>query len=399
MNADQNVRYQLHAEPFVQGPKLIGRGAIGSAYGESAALSADGSTALVGGPNQDHGLGAAWVFTRSGSAWRQQTELVSSAPTHDAAFGDSVALSADGETAVVGAPGEHGSLGAAYVFVRTRSQWMQQATLVGGNESGAGHFGYSVAISSNGDIVLVGGPDDRFLYGYQGADGYGAAWVFTRSGTSWQQDRGKLTGLNDPANGDLGFVVALSADGHTALVGAFNAGNGDGAAWIFARSASGWKQQAELTGRGQTGANGEFGAAVALSGNGDTALIGCPGNDFEIGGVWVYSRRQGKWSQQGPFLTGQGEIPYAGFGINIAVSGSGHTAVIGGYQDNNNRGAAWILTRTSTGWNQEKLTNSDTTDPSSHFGGTVALSASGSTALIVALNGTRSWVWVFQQAR
>jgi hypothetical protein len=109
-----------------QGSKLVGTGAVGSAQqGFSVALSADGNTAIVGG-NHDNGGGAAWVYTRSGGVWTQQGSKLGG-NAGDAEFGSSVALSADGNTAIVGAPGFSG----AWVYARSNGVWAIQDSLQG----------------------------------------------------------------------------------------------------------------------------------------------------------------------------------------------------------------------------------------------------------------------------
>ena len=133
------------------------------------ALSANGNTAMIGGPGDNSGtmggVGAAWVFTRSGTTWNQQTELLGSA-RGPALFGESVALSADGNTALIGgsqdgaAKSEYGD-GAAWRFTRTGSSWDSGTKLIGdcvnsctgatgSGEGSTGHFGQSVAISGDG---------------------------------------------------------------------------------------------------------------------------------------------------------------------------------------------------------------------------------------------------------
>jgi hypothetical protein len=104
------------------GPKLVGSGAIGTTdlQGASVALSADGNTAIVGGPFDDHNVGAAWVFIRSGGVWTQQAKLVGSgAVGPQATQSASVALSADGNTAIVGGSSDNNDAGAAWVFIRS----------------------------------------------------------------------------------------------------------------------------------------------------------------------------------------------------------------------------------------------------------------------------------------
>src|SRR5207245_7349504 len=100
-------------------------------------------------------------------------------------FGHSVALSSDGSKALIGGPRDNNGLGAAWVFIRSGTTWTQQAKLTGAEAIGAGEFGSGVALPSNGHTALIGGPDDN--------NGLGAAWVFTRSGKRWSEQCEKLT--------------------------------------------------------------------------------------------------------------------------------------------------------------------------------------------------------------
>ena len=134
---DRGARYPLRIDPFVQqGSKLVVPDAAPN-LGRDVALSADGNTALIGGPG-DVTNGAAWVFTRSGSTWTEQTKLVGTGAVGNAQQGQSVALSADGNTAVVGGPNDNGGNGAAWVFTRSGTTWTQQGPkLVGTGAVGA----------------------------------------------------------------------------------------------------------------------------------------------------------------------------------------------------------------------------------------------------------------------
>ena len=111
-----------------QGDKLVGTGAVGAAVqGTSVALSAEGRFAIVGGPNDNTNTGAAWVFTRSEGVWTQQGDkLVGTGAVGSAVQGTSVALSAEGRTAIVGGPNDNTNSGAAWVFARRRGVWTQQ---------------------------------------------------------------------------------------------------------------------------------------------------------------------------------------------------------------------------------------------------------------------------------
>ena len=332
-----------------QGPKLVGTGAVGdAAQGSSVALSGDGNTAIVGGYNDDSSMaagnqdrvGAAWVFTRSGTTWTQQgPKLVGTGTTGGypgALQGWSVALSGDGNTALVGGKGDNGGGGAVWVFARSGTTWTQQGPKLVGS-GGGGDFGQSVALSGDGDTALVGGPIGSAA---------GAAWVFARSGTTWTQQGPTLVGTGAVGRAYQGESVALSGDGNTALVG----GDGDnlfvGAAWVFTRSGTTWTQQGpKLVGTG-AGGTADQGLSVALSGDANTALVGGSGyisNASVVGAVWVFTRSGTTWTQQGPKLVGTGSAGEARQGSSVALSGDGNTALVGGPRDNGEAGAAWVF--------------------------------------------------------
>ncbi len=399
------------ASLFQQGTKLTGGAEESGAgrFGRSVALSGDGNTALIGAPRDSGEAGAVWVFTRTGSTWTRQARLTGGDEESGAGrFGRSVALSGDGNTALVGAP-NGGAGGAAWVFTRSGSTWTQQAKLTGAGESGSGWFGQSVALSANGDTALIGGYVDH--------SDTGAAWVFERSGAgagaNWEQQGAKLTGGEEESGeGEFGWSVALSAEGDTALIGGRKDDGGIGAAWVFTRAGSGagasWAQQgAKLTGGGEESGEGEFGQSVALSAEGDTALIGGFHDDSGDGAAWVFTRTGSgagaSWAQQGAKLTGAGEAGHGYFGDAVALTPDGGTALIGGVKDDEQRGAAWLFTRSGSGagagWAQqgEKLTGGNEESSKGEFGWSVALSGDGDTALVGGI-GENKWAgaaWVF----
>ena len=192
--------------------------------------------------------------------------------------------------------------------------------------------GWSVALSADGNTAIVGGPCDNGYFepvnirsnppSFFYYCGPGAVWVFTRSEGAWTQQGGKLV--------YGGSSVALSADGNTALVG--------GAPVLaYTRSGGVWNQQGNpLAG----------GPAAALSADGNTALVG--GN----GGGMVFTRSEGVWTQLGGQLVGAGAVGNAGQGTSVAISGDGNTIILGGPDDNqtcvgypcNSAGAAWVFT-------------------------------------------------------
>ena len=298
--------------------KLVGTGAVGpTEQGWSVALSADGRTAIVGGI-VDNGLaGAAWVYTRSDGGWTQQgSKLVGTDAVGQGGQGVSVALSADGSTAIVGGPYDNRNTGAAWVYTRSGDIWSQQGSkLVGTGGIGRGGQGVSVALSADGNTAIVGGPHDNTTTG--------AAWVYTRSGGIWTQQGGKLVGTGAAGSAGQGVSVALSADGNVAIVGGPHDNSFTGAAWVSSRSGGIWSQQgSKLVGTGAVGI-ADQGWSVALSADGNTAIVGGFADNSYTGAVWVYSRNGGVWTQQGSKLVGTGAVGAALQGVSVALSAEG----------------------------------------------------------------------------
>jgi len=323
-----------------QGPKLTVLDQSGGAgFGSSVAVSADGNVALIGGPS-DQVFGSAWVFTRSGSTWSESAKFTASGAGVVGDFGSSVSLSSDGDTALVGA--QEGNLAAGgAVFVHSSPGWGQQATLTAPSAgSGASIEGFGTTLSGDGNTALVGGNVNNLS---------GGAWVFTRSGSTWSQQGGTLTPSNESGPAQFGLSgMALSADGNTAVIGGAEDNGGTGAAWTFTRSGSTWSQGPKLT---ATPNVGSFGVSIALSGAGDTALIGAPttlrGNTPAVGAAWVFSRSGRKWVQQGSRLTG-GTAEGLGFGASTALSSTGTIGLIGATSQevaSTGIGAAWIFAK------------------------------------------------------
>jgi hypothetical protein len=326
---------------FSQQAKLVGTGVIGpyAAQGFSVSLSRDGNTAVVGGDADNNYAGAAWVYTRSGQAWSQQAKLIGTGAIvpYSTQQGFSVSLSDDGNTAIVGAVGDNSGIGAAWVFTRSGDVWTQQAKLIGAGAIGAADQGYSVSLSGDGNTAIVGGAEDN--------DEVGAAWVFTRSDRAWSQ-QAKLVGTGALGNARQGVSVSLSDDGNTAIVGAPH-DNGEGiyfgvgAAWVFARSGHVWRQQAKLVGTEVVGSAWQ-GQSVSLSGDGRTAIIGGFEDNNFTGAAWVFTRSGSAWNQQAK-LVGTGATGNANQGQSVALSGDRTTAIAGGYSDDNEIGAAWVF--------------------------------------------------------
>jgi hypothetical protein len=369
-------------------------------------------------------------------------------------FGIVLAISGDGNTLAVGAPAEASNAtgingdqnnnnavnaGAIYIYARSGSAWTQQAYVKASNTKAGDAFGYSIALSNDGNTLAVGaGYESSSATGINGDQnntnvlGAGAVYVYTRSGSTWTQ-QAYVKASNTDAIDIFGSSVALSGDGNTLAVGASyedsnSVGiNGDqnnndatdaGAVYVYTRSGSTWSQQAYVK-ASNTGAGDKFGSTVALSSDGNTLAVGAADESSNAtgingdqnnnsatfsGAVYVFrrdasiTRNAGTWTQQAYVKASNAE---AGdyFGSQVALSGDGNTLAVGAYaedsgatgingnQVNNSAplaGAAYVYTRSGSTWTQQAYVKASNTGAGDNFGSSVALSGDGNTLAVCA---------------
>ncbi len=386
-----------------QGNKLFGTGSASTPeQGTSVALSADGNTAIVGGIADSAGVGAAWIFTRSGGHWSQQGhKLVGTGAVGTSQQGYSVAISADGNTAIVGAYDDNTHVGAAWIFVRSGETWSQQGSkLVGNDYASFSYQGFSVGISGDGNTVIVGGP-------YDNSNRIGAAWIYRRTGGTWSQVGGKLANNQGGSYGQQGYSVAISGDGNTVAVGANDDAPYYGSVFVYVWNGTSWVSQGNKLVGGYYSA---FGSSVALSSDGNTLVVGGSGdyNSASVGAIWIFNRMpDDSWVlmeneiRPSDYTTGTPSI-----GCSVSVSSDGGTVIVGGLGDHGYDGAAWIFKRsisTDTVWTQSgtKLIGTDTVG-ASRLGCSVAISGDGNTAIAGGLGDSSfagaTWVYATPSA-
>jgi uncharacterized repeat protein (TIGR01451 family) len=331
-------------------------------FGHAVAISGD---TLVIGADRDDALvddaGAAYVFVRSGDA-------------SDDLFGHAVAV--DGDTVAVSAPGNdntsQGDVGAVYVHTRSAGVWTQQQKLIHGDPVLSDLFGISLALEGDS---LIAGASWKTVSGVPLA---GAAYVFTRSGSSWSQQQ-KLTAHTGPAMEAFGQSVALHGDIAFIGVPSANLGlGGEGAADVFTRSGGVWFGQARLT-AGDPGEDDHFGSSLAL--DGDTVLLGAYGDDLtsgnETGSAYVFTGAGASWSEQEK-LTASGAEGGDRFSWSLALQGD--TAFIGAPNDDHDggtmAGSGYVFERNGTAWGSEKTIVPMDGGDSQGFGSSLAMDGS-----------------------
>lgn len=304
-------------------------------------VSIDEDYAIAGAIGANNYVGAAYIFEYDGTTWTEQTELlVSGGGTAGDNFGYSVSI--NGDSALVGAPGYNGWTGAAYVFTRTGTTWAQQAKLTASDGITADEFGFSVSLS--GDYAIAGAS-------YAGNGWSGSAYVFKRTGTTWAQEA-KLTASDGAAQDQFGWSVSIYGD--SAIVGSVYDDSRTGSAYVFTRSGTTWTQEAKLT-ASDAAIEDAFGFSVSIYEN--SAIIGAGWKDTFIGAAYIFTRTGTTWAQQAKLSASDGSN---GDEFGTAVGISGDTVVVGTRFDDTWKGAAYIFKRTGTTWTQEaKLTASD----------------------------------------
>ena len=311
------------------------------------------------------------VYTRSGSTWSQQAALRYTGqtrglnfPSAGSAVGTSVAISADGNIILLGGPGNDFRIGAVWVFTRSGSTWTQQEVLkpsgyeqtcAPGNKVGScpeatvfARFGDSVAISGNANVVLIGGPEDEH--------NTGAAWVFKRSGGVYVQQGAKLTVSGGAAGAHFGAVVALSSNGQNALIAAPDAAGGIGAVWDFERAGHSFEQVGgSLPNDDETPDEFVFNRPPAPGSHfGRSLALSAEGETAVIGAAesaQILRQRRTGWVKQASLTPGE-SVGAAEFGLSVAISGDGETALVGGPEEDDRAGAAWAFTRSGRSWSQ-----------------------------------------------
>jgi hypothetical protein len=367
---------------FQEGGPIAGDATTTGSWTNAVALSADGSTAALGFSDANNGVGAVWVFTHSSTGWSQQAGPLApndASPSDGVLdFGAAVSLSSNGDTLLITGPADSNYTGAAWIFTRSSGVWSQH----GGKLALSGDVG-PLGYSQQGGWAALSANGDTAMVGQYGDNSFsGAVWAFVRSGATWKQQGNPLT--ISETDTDFGASVALSADGNTALLGATNDDSGVGAAYVFTRSAGAWTQQSKLIGTGAVGVAWQ-GYAVALSADGATALVAGPWDNNQTGALWVFTRSGDAWTQQGNKLVASNTSTPAQMGDSVALSANGRIALAGGWLNAEEAGGGWVFARPGDSWRQ--LGGEIITGSLSILGWSTALSAKGELALLGGLTG------------
>jgi hypothetical protein len=363
-------------EPLTTTPNYEGH------YGNDVCISGDGNVVAIGAPGEGDTVGvlhygSVYLFIKSGGIWSLAQKIAGDGGTQ-VGFGLAVSLSYDGST--LAASDTDGSVRRVRVYVKSGVSWSLQQAITKGAASQIGMQNGTIALSSDGNTMLLGDYGDNVSTG--------AAYVFTRSAGVWTQQQ-KLTASDGAVSDQFGVYVDLSGDGNTAVIGArvdtVGANSQQGSSYVFTRSAGVWTQQQKLT-ASDGAANDLFGLSVSISSDGSTIAVGADNATISgtpnAGAVYIYVLSGPTWTQQQKL---QRPSPASGdyFGTSVSLSGDGNIlAVFNGF--GNNSTVATIFTRSGAVWSYNSAFN---TEPVPNYGTSISISNSTVTIVLGVLAG------------
>jgi len=380
------INNNINAQYAQQGDKLV---PIQNTM-DAISLSGDGNTAVVGGMDEYADQRDVDIFLRTNGIWSQLNTLQPDGAYSPFGYGTSVAISGDGNYAIVGGADYDVLQGGVWFYENVgNNNWVPQQIslnydpwepfviecngIIGG--VGAHHlFGFSVALSNDGGTAIIGAPDDNL---YHQPETSGAVWIFSGHFSYYQKIQ-----YPEPGISGFGARVSMSADGNTALV------SGGGNVYILSNIAGTWYITKTLN---------NISSPFSISPDGRNIIVGNPSDNGGIGDSYVYFNDPiWGWVLQGPF-SDPNEFTAAGQGSSVALSYSGDTAFVGGTTDGiqdingNYPGAAWIYIRTAGVWGPPLIKLTGTTSVNEDQGGSCLISYDGNTAMEL---GGGAWVFI-----
>lgn len=328
--------------------------AVGAMLERSSATGIGGNQAS----NATYGAGAVYVFTRSGSTWTQQAYIKAADVAADDYFGESVALSADGSTLAVGAPHETGSgfgvepaharaapwRGAAYVFSRSGTVWSQQAYIK--DSVSSRYFGSKLAMSADGNTLAVNNLSAVFSTLQNGVT------VYVRSGSTWSLQQRLIEPAWSLTNTAFGLTISISSDGNSLFVGCTESSMATGL--LYTRSGAMWTLGPSFT---KTISGSGYGSQGVISGDASALLFGAINEDSaarrlngdetssasdDSGASWLLRDSAGTWSQAFYVKSHEpGAMDWFGGesslgGVRSALSSTGSTVVVSAIHEDSN---------------------------------------------------------------
>lgn len=249
------------------------------------------------------------------------TPFYSRAPSNSDFFGKAVAISGNGLIAIAGgAPDDPNTVGRASVFMFIESTWQFCQDLIPSNGSISDGFGSSVAISYDGAYIAIGAPK-----GNQNGVNTGAVHIFAKNGNSWTQET-KLVHTDGVSGDFFGYSVSLSSDGVKVMAAAYSSKDANTTVepkvYVFTKWQGVWGEDGILNLGDTLGSTSDFGRKVSLSADGCTGIVSAYLDNSQTGAVYVFSYAEGIWNLTAKITPSDAtEGMWFGGGITISPDG------------------------------------------------------------------------------
>ncbi|KAJ5076631.1 hypothetical protein M0811_06211 [Anaeramoeba ignava] len=293
-----------------------------------------------------------YELKKVGNQWNRKQITYPNNPTNNIAFGVSISIS--NYVMAIGSPGNNGNSlpGRAYVFEKQNYNLIQAAQLPNNNNNQNGDlFGFSISISQDSSVILVGVP----YANVSGNDSQGKVYVFTKSGNEWIQTK-ELTASDGQTGDNFGYSVSISE--RVILISSpFASVNGNseqGKVYVWEGNDNGtiWQQKPTLTAtNGQ--ANDQFGKSLSISKNSSLIVIKSQQSSSQQVTAHIFQSNGTYWNEEENFtVNGTQEYDYGG---QISISEDATTFVMGVTGDDYNQGKAYVFHYNGSNWNNQTI--------------------------------------------
>ncbi|MCT4664594.1 MAG: FG-GAP repeat protein [Flavobacteriales bacterium] len=330
--------YSINDSVWTEDQKIVPTNNIGvSNFGYATKMSPDGTKIAVGAFSDDNSIGAVYIYSLNGSnVWVEDQKIVPTNGIGTGQFGGSVDFNADGSKIIASSLSDNGSIGAVYVYSLDGSNvWVQDQKIIPTNGIGNGLFGLAMALNADGTRFIVSA--------YLDNSDIGAVYVFSLNGSNvWVQDQ-KIIPTNNVGAGKFGRSIALNSDGTTLSVGSYTDNNSIGAVYIYSLNGSNvWVQNQKIIPTNAIGAS-EFGTSLDFSNDGSRMIIGAPIDNSKIGAAYLYSLNSNNNWVEHKKITPDNHIGINDFGFSVSFHSVGTQAIVGAPRDNSDLGAVYLI--------------------------------------------------------
>jgi type IV secretory pathway ATPase VirB11/archaellum biosynthesis ATPase len=315
-----------------------------------------------------------------------EQEINNPSPVDYDSFGYSVAIDSTGDRVIIGAQNENtgaADAGSVYIYSRSGTVWTLEREINNPSPVSADYFGISVAIDATGDRVVIGAYREN-----TGATDAGSAYIYSRSGTVWTLER-EINNPSPVASDFFGFSVSINGTGDRVIIGAYQEDTGAvnaGSAYIYSRSGTTWTLEQEINNPSPV-ATDWFGTSVCINSTGDRVIIGADATNtgaLNAGSAYIYSRSGTVWTLEQAI---HNPSPMADdyFGWAVSINSTGDRVIIGAYNEDTgatDAGSVYIYSRSGTVWTLEQEINNPSPMADDYFGDSVSINSTGDRVII-----------------